>query len=170
MEEDSDNGIVRLEIPELEKFISDTVTRMAEESETVEKLDDYDRLLKETVEMRKKIEELEAKVTAQAKTLAAQPQTTMKAEDEPDGVEDEDEDKDKKKSFPPKKKGDDDEDEEPATKSEAETELEDLKKEMKELKESPLYKAQQDVEIEDAETAPAPSLLGSIVGAHYGGI
>ena len=170
MEEDSDNGIVRMEIPELEKFISDTVTRMSEESEIVEKLDDYDRLRKETVEMRKKMEELEAKVTAQAKQLAGQAQTTMKAEDEPDAVEDEDEDENKKKSFPPKKKGDDDEDEEPAAKSEAETELEELKKEMKELKESPLYKAQQNVEIEDAETAPAASLLGNIVGAHYGGI
>jgi hypothetical protein len=171
---DQDEGIVRMEIPELEEFIKSTVVRLTEESEVVEKLDDYDRLLKEATDMRKKIEALEAEVKAQAKALAAQPQTTMKAEGESEDDEDEDEGKKKKFEFPPKKdekKKDDEEDEEekPAEKSEAEVKVDALEKELKELKESPLYKAQQDVEIEDAKTAPAPSLLGSIVDAHYGG-
>ena len=173
---EQDDGIVRLEIPELEEFIKSTVERLTEESEVVEKLDDYDRLLKEATDMRKKIEALEAEVKAQAKALAAQPQTTMKSEGEDEDEDEEDDKKDKKPEFPPKKddkkekKDDEEEEAEKNEKSEAEIKVEKLETEMKEIKESPLYKAQQgDIPVEAPNTPPGSSLLNSIIKTSFGG-
>jgi hypothetical protein len=61
---ENEDGIVRLEVPELEEFIKSTVDNMAVEQETLEKLEDYDRLVRELKDMRAKIEGLEAAAKA----------------------------------------------------------------------------------------------------------
>ena len=81
---EQEENIVRFEPEELKDFIKSTMNEYAEENEIVEKAEDYDRLLAETKELRKKMEALEAQVTAQAKTLQNQPQTTMKSEGDAD--------------------------------------------------------------------------------------
>lgn len=164
MEQDAENGIVRMEVPELEDFIKSTVEKIAEENETVEKLDDYDRLLKETLDMRKRIEELEGKVTAQANALKAKPQEAMKSEEDPEPVEKQEKKDDKKKD---EKKYDEEGNE---IIDEAEMKIKKMEAEIKALKESPLYKAQQDeVPPGDAVVAETPTILGGVIKAHYGG-
>lgn len=164
MEQDAENGIVRMEVPELEDFIKSTVEKIAEANETVEKLDDYDRLLKETLDMRKRIEELEGKVTAQANALKAKPQEAMKSEEDPEPVEKQEKKDDKKKD---EKKYDEEGNE---IIDEAEMKIKKMEAEIKALKESPLYKAQQDeVPSGDAVVAETPTILGGVIKAHYGG-
>jgi uncharacterized coiled-coil protein SlyX len=82
---EQEENIVRFEPEELKNFIKSTMNEHAEESAILEKADDYDRLLAEMKDLRAKIEGLEATVTAQAKKLQNQPETTMKSEGGDDG-------------------------------------------------------------------------------------
>ena len=115
---EQEENVVRFEPEELKNFIKSTMNEYAEESEIIEKADDYDRLLAETKDLRKKMEALESKVTSQAKTLQNQPQTTMKNESDGEVVKEE-EDGNLNKS-------------------------ESLEDRLKAIEESPLYKATQD--------------------------
>lgn len=161
---ENEDGIVRMEVDELTKYIEDTVTDMVDRQETVEKLEDYERLLKETLDMRKRIEELEGKVTTQANALKAKPQEAMKSEEDPEPVEKQEKKDDKKKD---EKKYDEEGNE---IIDEAEMKIKKMEAEIKVLKESPLYKAQQDeVPTGDAVVAETPTILGGVIKAHYGG-
>ena len=156
MEIDANNqNVVRFEPSELTDYIEETVQKMVADREAVEKVEDYDRLLTEAASMKKKMEELEAKVTAQAKALAAQPQVAMKAEDEPAAIVDD-------------KKDEDDEDEKRKKAAAADLDkVGKLEAELEAIKASPMYKSvQDDVTVEKTE-APAKSILGSIISAHF---
>ena len=78
---EKEDNIVRMEVPELQDFIKTTIEEMTQEQALMEKAEDYDTLLAANEDLRKKIEELEGKVTAQAKALEASPQESMKDED-----------------------------------------------------------------------------------------
>jgi hypothetical protein len=141
---------IEMEMSELEKFVDDrvetVVSKMVSDQETVEKLEAGDAAVKEAQDLRARIKELEEKVTAMAEQLKAQPQETMKSEDEvteDEVIKTED-----------------------AVKNDR---VEKLEAELKEIKESPLYKAEQDGSIEKDETVERVSHLGSILKAHYGG-
>jgi len=137
---------IEMGIPELTELIKSTVSDMIVEQETVEKLEVGAAAVKEAQDLRARIAELEAKVTAMAAQLKAQPQEAMKSEDEV--KEDE------------------------VIKTEVVVEddrVTKLETELKELKESPLYKAEQDSIVEKTETVEHVSHLGSILKAHYGG-
>ena len=121
---EQEENIVRFEPEELKDFIKGTMNEYAKESEILEKADDYDRLLAEMKDLRAKIEGLEATVTAQAKKLQNQPQTTMKSEDESETNDTE--------------KGE--------TESDELDKVESLEARLKAVEESPLYKATQDGE------------------------
>lgn len=165
---ENEDGIVRMEIPELEDFIKGCVENMVSEQETVEKLDDYDRLLKEATDMRRRIEELESKVTAQAKSLANQKPQVMKSEDETEAVEK----AAKKKEEAPKfdDEGNEIIDEGMKEKKDMKDKMDKLEATIEELKSSPLYKAEMAGEVvEKDEATPASTLLGGIISAHYGG-
>ena len=147
MEQDGD--IVRFGPEELKDFIKGTMTEYADENAILEKADDYDRLLKETKELRAKMEALEAQVTSQAKALHNQPQTTMKSEDTDD-----------------LETGD-------AVKGETESDeigkIEALEARLKEVEESPLYKAKQDDEVPmDDKKKSKKGHLANIVSESFG--
>lgn len=138
---------IEMGIPELTELIKGTVSEMIADQDTLEKVEGYDAAIKAAQDLRARIAELEAKVTAMAAQLKAQPQETMKSEDEV--KEDE------------------------VVKTETEDVVEDdrvakLEAELKELKESPLYKAEQDGAVEKGEIVERVSHLGSIIKAHYG--
>ena len=167
---EQEDGIVRLEVDELTKYIKDTVTDMAEEAETVEKLEDYDRLVAEIKDMRKKIEGLEAQAKANVKALPEGKQMAMKSEGD---VEDAEavEKVAKKKKDEPEKKYDDEGNEIIEEADMTAKKMDKLEAEIAELKASPLYKAQQgDSTVEKTETNETPSgVLSGIITAHYGG-
>ena len=163
---EQEDGIVRLEVDELTKYIKDTVTDMAEEAETVEKLEDYDRLVAEIKDMRKKIEGLEAQAKANVKALATGTDTTYKSEGE---VEDPEvvEKAAKKKKDEKEKEYDEDGNE---IVEEADMKIKKMEAAIEELKSSPLYKAQQeDVTVEKTEAEPASGVLAGVIAQHYGG-
>lgn len=162
---EQEDGIVRLEVPELEEFIKSTVDTMVEERETVEKLEDYDRLVREIKDMRAKIEGLEAAAKANAKALPESKQMAMKSESE---VEDaETVEKAAKNKKEPEKEYDEDGNE---VVDAAEMKIKKMEAEIEELKSSPLYKAQQDeVTVEKSEATPATGVLSGVISAHYGG-
>ncbi len=162
---EQEDGIVRLEVPELEEFIKSTVDNMAVEQETVEKLEDYDRLVREIKDMRAKIEGLEAAAKANAKALPEGKQMAMKSEGE---VEDtEGLEKAAKKKKEPEKEYDEDGNE---VVDAAEMKIKKMEAEIEELKSSPLYKAQQEeVIVEKTEDTPATGVLSGVIAAHYGG-
>jgi len=154
----TDQNIVRFEPAELTAYIENTVTKMIEEQEVIEKAEDYDRLLEEAESMRKRMEELEARVSAQAKELAAQKQVTMKNEDEVEPVEETEEERRKREEEERRKRGNVDEEEDRVKKLESELEA---------IKSSPLYKANMDVSPVTETTTT--STLGNIIHAHFGG-
>lgn len=161
---ENEDGIVRLEVPELEEFIKSTVDNMAVEQETLEKLEDYDRLVRELKDMRAKIESLEAVAKANAKALPEGKQTAMKSEGEA-GDGDIIEKAAKKKE--PEKEYDEDGNE---IVDPAEMKMKKLEAEITELKSSPLYKAQQEeIKVEKTENTPAGGILSGVITAHYGG-
>ena len=162
---EQEDGIVRLEVPELEAFIKSTVNDMAVEQETVEKLEDYDRLVRELKDMRAKIEGLEAAAKANAKALPEGKQMAMKSEGE---VEDtEGLEKAAKKKKEPEKEYDEDGNE---VVDAAEMKIKKMEAEIETLKSSPLYKAQQEeVVIEKSEDEPVTGVLSGVIAAHYGG-
>ena len=121
-----EENIVRFEPEELKDFIKGTMDEYTKENEIIEKADDYDRLLSEMKDLRAKIEGLEATVTAQAKKLQNQSQTTMKSEDADESETDDTE------------KGE--------TVSDDVQKMETLEARLKAVEESPLYKATQDGE------------------------
>jgi hypothetical protein len=163
---ENEDGIVRLEVPELEAFIEDTVTKMVDTQERVEKLDDYDRLLKETLDMRKRIEELESKVTTQAKSLANQKAPVMKSESEVDDSEAVEKAAKKKKDE--EKKVDDEGNE--IIDEGMQDKVDKLEAQIEELRASPLYKAEMGGEtVEKTEMTEPTGVLGGIISAHYGG-
>ena len=147
MEQDGD--IVRFGPEELKNFIKGTMTEYADENAILEKADDYDRLLKETKDLRAKIEALEAQVTSQAKALQNQPQTTMKSEDTDADA-------------------DDTEKSESGTESDVEK-MEALAARLKAVEESPLYKAKQDDEVPiDDKKKSKKGHLANIVSESFG--
>jgi len=159
MEIDStDQNIVRFEPAELTAYIENTVTKMIEEQEVIEKAEDYDRLLEEAESMRKRMEELEAKVSAQARELAAQRQVAMKDEDDIEPVEETEEERRKREEEEKRKRGNVEEEEDRVKKLEAE---------LTAIKSSPMYKANMDVT--PITETPVTSTLGNIIHAHYGG-
>lgn len=161
---ENEDGIVRLEVPELVDFIKSTVDDMAVEQETLSKLEDYDRLVAEIKDMRKKIEGLEAKAKANAKALPEGKQMAMKSEGE---VEDAEVIEKAAKKKEPEKEYDEDGNE---IVDAAEMKIKKMETEIAELKSSPLYKAQQEeVKIEKTESEPASGVLSGIITAHYGG-
>jgi len=162
---EQEDGIVRLEVPELEEFIKSTVDTMVEERETVEKLEDYDRLVREIKDMRAKIEGLEAAAKANAKALPEGKQTAMKSEGD---IEDAEViEKAAKKKKEPEKEYDEDGNE---IVDPADMKMKKIEAEIEELKSSPLYKAQQDeVIVEKSEATPATGVLSGVIAAHYGG-
>ena len=154
----TDQNIVRFEPTELTDYIKNTVTKMIEEQEVIEKAEDYDRLLDEAESMRKRMEELEAKVSAQARELAAQRQVAMKDEDDVEPVEETDEERRKREEEEKRKRGNVEEEEDRVKKLEAE---------LAAIKSSPMYKANMDVT--PITETPVTSTLGNIIHAHYGG-
>lgn len=148
----NDQNIVRFEPTELTDYIKDTVLKMIEEQEVIEKAEDYDALLEEAEDMRKRMEELEAKVSAQARELAARPQVAMKDEDEIEPVEETDEERRKR---------------EEEEKQRENNKVKKLEAELAAIKSSPMYKANMDVTSFDK--TPTASILGNIIHAHYGG-
>ena len=163
---ENEDGIVRMEVPELEDFIKSTVNDMATEAETLEKLDDYDRLVSEMKDMRKKIEGLEAQAKANAKALPTT--TAMKAESEVEDFEVVEKAAKKKKDKEPEKEYDEDGNE--IVESADMEVIKKLESDIAELKSSPLYKAQQEeVTVEKTESEPATGLLSGVITAHYGG-
>jgi len=165
--EQTEDGIVRLEVPELEAFITDTVEKMATENEKIEKLEDYDRLVAEIKDMRKKIEGLEAQAKANAKALPEGKQMAMKSEGEVEDAEAVEKAAKKKKDKEPEKEYDEDGNE---VVEEADMKIKKMEAEIAELKSSPLYKAQQDdLDVEKTETVESVGVLGSIITQHYGG-
>ena len=163
--EQAEEGIVRMEVPELEDFIKSTVNDMAVEQETVEKLEDYDRLVAEIKDMRKKIEGLEAKAIANAKALPTTP--AMKSEGAVEDVEVVEKATKKKKDKEPEKEYDEDGNE---IVDAADMKIKKMEAEIAELKSSPLYKAsQEEVTVEKTESEPASGLLASVISTHYGG-
>ena len=172
MEQDTDNGIVRLEVDELTKYIEDTVTNMVEKQENVEKLEDYDRLVAEIKDMRKKIEGLEAAAKSNVKAMKTGTETSYKSEGETEVVDPETVEKaTKKKEKEPEKKYDDEGNEITEEADMNVKKMEQLEAEIAELKASPLYKAQQDEgTVEKTETTEEPvGILSSVIAAHYGG-
>ena len=162
---EQEDGIVRLEVPELEEFIKSTVDTMVTERETVEKLEDYDRLVRELKDMRAKIEGLEAAAKANAKALPEGKQMAMKSEGE--AGEAEDLEKAAKKKKEPEKEYDEDGNE---VVEAADMKIKKMEAEIEELKSSPLYKAQQDeIIVEKTEGKPATGVLSGVIAAHYGG-
>ena len=163
---ENEDGIVRMEVPELEDFIKSTVNDMATEAETLEKLDDYDRLVSEMKDMRKKIEGLEAQAKANAKALPTT--TAMKSESEVEAAEVVEKAAKKKKDKEPEKEYDEDGNE--IVESADMEVIKKLESDIAELKSSPLYKAQQEeVTVEKTESEPATGLLSGVITAHYGG-
>lgn len=163
---EQEDGIVRLEVPELEDFIKSTVENMATEAETLEKLEDYDRLVAEIKDMRKKIEGLEAKAKANVKSLNQGSDTSYKSESD---VEDGEtvEKAAKKKDKEPEKEYDEDGNE---LVDAAEMKIKKMEAEIAELKSSPLYKAQQEEsKVEKTEDMPVTGVLSGIISTHYGG-
>lgn len=162
---EQEDGIVRMEVPELEEFIKSTVDTMVTERETVEKLEDYDRLIREIKDMRAKIEGLEAAAKANAKALPEGKQMAMKSEGEVEGVETVE--KAAKKKEEPEKEYDEDGNE---VVDAAEMKIKKMESEIEELKSSPLYKAQQEeITVEKSEAVPATGVLSGVIAAHYGG-
>lgn len=158
--EQFEDGIIRLEAPELEDFIKTTVDNMVEEREKLEKLEDYDRLVAEIKDMRKKIEDLETQAIRNAKSLPVA--SAMKSEDYVDTVEK----VAKKKKDEPEKEYDEDGNE---IMDAADMKIKKMETEINELKSSPLYKAQQvETTVEKTETE-STGLLGNIISTHYGG-
>lgn len=148
---EQDGEIVRFGPEELRDFIKGTVKEYAEESEIIEKADDYDRLLAETKDLRKKIEALEAQVTSQAKALQNQPQPTMKNEGE-DAVE-----------------GDTEKSETEDGNVEKSDAIGALEARLKAVEESPLYKATQgDEEPMDEKKKTRKGHLANIVSESFG--
>ena len=147
---EQDGEIVRFGPDELKEFIKGTMNEHAEESAILEKADDYDRLLAEMKDLRAKIEGLEAKVKSQAAALKASPQTAMKSEDT-----DESEADDTEKSE---------------TESDEIGKMEGLEARLKEIEESPLYKATQDGEDMDKkdEKKTRKGHLANIVSESFG--
>ena len=143
---EQEENIVRFEPEELKEFIKSTMNEHAEETAILEKADDYDRLLTEMKDLRAKIEGLEATVTAQAKKLQNQPQTTMKSEGE--DVDDTE-----------KSESDGDVDK-----------MESLEARLKAVEESPLYKATQDGEDMDEKDKKKTKKghLANIIGESFG--
>ena len=143
--EDNMTENIEMEMGELKEFVKTTVSEMIADQDSLEKVEGYDAAIKEAQDLRARIAELESKVEAMAAQLKAQPQETMKSEEvkEDEVVKTED------------VVGDD--------------RVEKLEAELKELKESPLYKAEQDGTVEKDETVEHTSHLGSIIHAHYGG-
>jgi len=175
-----EEGVVRLEVDELTKYIEDTVTNMVEKQETVEKLEDYDRLVAEIKDMRKKIEGLEAAAKGNVKSMKTGSQMSYKSEGDPE-VEDpetvekteteETVEKGKKTDKKPEKKYDDEGNEITEEADMNVKKMEKLEAEIAELKASPLYKAQQDEgTVEKTETTETPvGVLSGVIAAHYGG-
>jgi len=153
----TDQNIVRFEPTELTDYIKNTVTKMIEEQEVIEKAEDYDRLLDEAESMRKRMEELEAKVSAQAKALVAQQQVAMKDEDKVEPVEETEEERRKREEEEKRKRGN----------VEEEDRVKKLEAELAAIKSSPMYKANMDVT--PITETPVTSTLGNIIHAHYGG-
>lgn len=166
---EQEDGIVRLEVDELTKYIEDTVTNMVEKQETVEKLEDYDRLVAEIKDMRKKIEALEAEAKANVKKMPVGKETAYKSESEvPDGETVEK--AAKKKEKEPEKKYDDEGNEVIEEADMNVKKMEELEAEIAVLKASPLYKAQQEeVAVEKTESEVAAGVLSGVIMAHYGG-
>lgn len=161
---EENDGIVRMEVDELTKYIRDTVTDMSIEQETVEKLEDYDRLVREIGDMRKKIENLEAEAIKNAKALKTTP--AMKSEGD---VETETVEKAAKKKKDEKEKKFDDDGNEIIEENSMDV-IKKLESDIAELKSSPLYKAQQEeVVVEKTESEPASGVLAGVISAHYGG-
>jgi uncharacterized protein YoxC len=161
---ENEDGIVRLEVPELEEFIKSTVDNMAVEQETLEKLEDYDRLVRELKDMRAKIEGLEAAAKANAKALPEGKQMAMKSEGE---VGDGEVIEKAAKKKEPEKEYDEDGNE---IVDPADMKMKKLEAEIEELKSSPLYKAQQEeIKVEKTENTPAGGILSGVITAHYGG-
>ena len=166
--EQTEDGIVRMEVEELTKYIRETVTDMTIEQETVEKLEDYDRLVAEIKDMRAKIENLEAQAKANAKALPTT--AAMKLEGDVEGETEEVLGKaaKKKKDKEPEKEFDEDGNE--IVESADMEVIKKLESDIAELKSSPLYKAQQEeVTVEKTESEPATGLLSGVITAHYGG-
>lgn len=160
---ENEDGIVRMEVPELETFIEDTVTKMVKNQETVEKLEDYDRLVAEIKDLRTKIGALEAKAEANVKALPEG--KAMKSETDADDTETVE--KGAKKDKEPEKKYDEDGNE---IVDAAEMKMKKMEAEITELKSSPLYKAQQeDTPVEKGETPVPSGILAGVITAHYGG-
>lgn len=147
MEQEGD--VVRFGPEELKDFIKGTMTEYADENAILEKADDYDRLVAATKDLRAKIEALEDQVKTQAKALHSQPQTTMKSEDTDDSETDE------------------------IVKEETESDelskMEALEARLKQVEESPLYKAKQDDEVPiDDKKKSKKGHLANIVSESFG--
>jgi hypothetical protein len=126
---------------QFKEFIKSTVSEMIEEQETIEKIEAGEAAIKEAQDLRTMIDELEAKIIAMAEQLKSQPQETMKTENEVEEViKDETIENDR---------------------------VSKLESEIKEIKESPLYKSEQIVG--KTETVEQVSHLANIIKAHYGG-
>lgn len=140
MEETNMDENIEMEMTELKEFVKSVVTEMITEQNTIEKLEAGEVAVKEAQDLRARIAELEAKVTAMAEQLKAQPQEAMKSEEVIEEI----------------------------VVEKTESEIDVLKAEITELKASPLYKAEQVEIVEKGEIVEQKSLLGNIIEAHYG--
>lgn len=84
---DIDENIVRFEPSELKDFIKSTMVEFEEDNAILAKADSYDKLLAETVNLRQKIEALEAKAKAAAAAVVKS-ETTEVVEDAVEKTED----------------------------------------------------------------------------------
>lgn len=132
---------IEMEMGELKEFVKSTVSEMIAEQDQIEKAEAGEVAVKEALDLRARIAELEAKVAAQAAALKAAPQEAMKSEEVVEEIVVEDVEK---------------------------SEVDVLKAEIAELKVTPLYKAEQTEAVEKGETTET-SHLGSIISAVYGG-
>ena len=130
---------IEMELVELEEFVKNTVSKMITDQETVEKVEAGEVAVKEAQDLRARIAELEAQVTALAAQLKASPQEAMKTEEIVEEIV-----------------------------VKEDTELDLLKAEVAELKAAPMYKAEQTETVEKTETVEPVSQLASVIKAHYG--
>lgn len=141
---------IEMEMSELKEFVKSTVSEMITEQETLEKIETGEVAVKEVQNLRTRIAELEAKITAMAAQLKASPQPEMKDEttETEDSVEKTEDTTEK-------------------TETVEDDRMAKLEAKLAEIEASPLYKAEQ-TETEKTETVEPVSHLKSVINAHYG--
>ena len=134
---------IEMEMSELKEFVKSTVSEMITDQELVEKVEAGEAAIKEAQDLKARIAELEAKVVKMAEQLKAAPQEAMKAEEIVEEIVIKEE-------------------------SVVDARIEKLEAELKTIKTTPLYKAEQGVEKGEMQMETG-TFLGGIIKANYGG-